>query len=66
MTSKYLKLSEAAELLSCSRQSLYSYVEQKVLPCLRIGRAIRFNESELIEFLKSGGLEREKAKKVKA
>lgn len=46
-----LTVREAAELLNISSRTLYAHVETNRIPCLRIGRAVRFDREALIEFL---------------
>ena len=45
----------AAEFLSLSKQRLYECVRLGLIPCVRIGRQVRFDEDALKEWIKCGG-----------
>lgn len=45
----------AAAFLSLSKQRLYECVRLGLIPCVRIGRQVRFDEDALKEWVKHGG-----------
>jgi excisionase family DNA binding protein len=45
-----LTVKQAALVLGLKPQTIYDWVESKRLPCLRAGRAIRFDKSALLAF----------------
>jgi excisionase family DNA binding protein len=51
MEKKLLSLSETATYLGMSRSWLYQQVEQKMIPHLRLGSAIRFDLDVVNEWL---------------
>lgn len=53
---RLLSLSEAAELLNISRDWLYRRVEGKEIPHIRLGRAIRFKEEEVRQFIQKNSV----------
>ena len=48
----FLTTQEAADLLRVQRRSLYRLVQQQRIPYRRIGRAIRFERTELLAWTK--------------
>jgi excisionase family DNA binding protein len=48
-----LTVDEAAEFARVSKRTLYSLVESRRIPYLRIGAQIRFDRRALIEFMES-------------
>jgi len=44
---------QVAELFSLKRKTLYAWAEQGRIPCFKIGKALRFRESELREFIEA-------------
>ena len=44
---------QVAELFSLKKKTLYSWAEQGRIPCFKIGKALRFRESELREFIEA-------------
>jgi excisionase family DNA binding protein len=53
--SRLLTAKQAAELLQISLQRLYEAVRLKLIPCVRIGKQIRFDEDALREWITRGG-----------
>jgi excisionase family DNA binding protein len=51
--SSALKTSEVAKLLEVTRQHIYCLAAQGLIPCFRVGGAIRFDPQELAAWLKS-------------
>jgi excisionase family DNA binding protein len=48
-----LNVEELSELFSIPRENIYRLIKAGELPYLRIGKRIRFDESEIVEWLKS-------------
>jgi excisionase family DNA binding protein len=46
-----LTIEEAAALLGIKTQTLYLWVSQRRVPCRKIGRLVRFTETDLEEFI---------------
>lgn len=46
-----LTAEEVATLLSVSRKSVYKWTEVGLLPCIRLGRAVRFDQADVEAFL---------------
>ena len=46
---------EVSQWLGIRKQHAYELARDGVLPCVKLGRAIRFDPVELDEFLKNGG-----------
>ena len=47
-----LTVAEAAELLGCSPRSIYGWIAERRIPYRKLGRAVRFVPSELLEWTK--------------
>ena len=52
---KLLTVSEVAELLNTKEQRVYSLSREKIIPCVKLGRQIRWSEDALNEFIAGGG-----------
>jgi excisionase family DNA binding protein len=52
---KLLLAAEAATLLRISENRVYDLAARGVLPCVRIGRQIRFPEDKLLAWVEAGG-----------
>jgi excisionase family DNA binding protein len=52
---KLLLAVEAAALLRLSENRVYELAKRRLIPCVRIGRQIRFPEDKLIAWLEAGG-----------
>ena len=52
---KLLLASEAAALLRITQNRLYDLGKRGVIPCVRIGRQVRFPEDKLLAWLDAGG-----------
>lgn len=48
-------VAEVAERLELTEDAVYRLARQKILPCVRIGRMIRFDEQALDEWIRNGG-----------
>lgn len=48
---------EAADLMKCSRWTIYELVKRKKLPATKIGRGVRIPTKAVMEFIDSGGAE---------
>ncbi len=46
-----LTADEIARVLSVSRKTIYKLTENGTLPCIRIGRAVRFDPADVEAFL---------------
>lgn len=56
--SKHEKLTSAewvADKLSIPVPSIYDYARRGVLPCVRVGKLVRFRPSDIETFISSGG-----------
>ena len=54
-TSTLLRGEAVAELLNLPVTTIYEHARTGLLPCVRIGRAVRFKRSDLETFINSGG-----------
>lgn len=52
---KLLLAQEAADLLRVNANRLYDLAKRGVVPPVRIGRQVRFEEGSLLEWIASGG-----------
>ena len=52
LTDTYFTVSEAAELLSIARSTMYKFVSNGLLPSIRIGHAIRIRDADLKQFIR--------------
>ena len=57
---KLLTAYEASEILGIDVDSTYRCVRQGILPCVYIGRRVRFSEDQINEFIAVGGKRIEK------
>jgi len=53
--SRLLNAKEAAELLGISPHGIYRLGRLKIVPAVRLGRLMRFDEETLRRFIESGG-----------
>jgi excisionase family DNA binding protein len=51
---RLLTISEAAQVLGIRPQTLYLWVSQRRIPFRKIGRLVRFTESDLQDFVELG------------
>lgn len=51
---RFLTAEEVAEMFRVSKATIYRWAEQGVLPSLRMGRTVRFNEGEIRAALAHG------------
>ena len=49
----FLTVSEAAKLLRITTRSIYQMVAESRIPYRRVGRAVRFEQTELMEWTKA-------------
>jgi excisionase family DNA binding protein len=49
----FLTVSEAARLLRITTRSIYQMVAESRIPYRRVGRAVRFEQTELLEWTKA-------------
>lgn len=52
---RLLTAREVAELLQVALPRVYELVREGTLPCVRLGRQIRFHEVKLMEWIEQGG-----------
>jgi excisionase family DNA binding protein len=52
---RLLTAKQTAELLQISTARVYELARSSLLPCVRLGRQVRFEEGALREFLARGG-----------
>lgn len=55
MTTKLLRVAEAASILDLSDYQVLAYAREGILPHVRLGRQIRFSPAALDEFIATGG-----------
>jgi len=49
---------ELAEIMACSVSHVYELAARREIPCLRIGRLVRFELDAALEALRAGGGQR--------
>lgn len=52
---RFLNANEIAELLDVSVARVYVLARSEILPCVRLGRQIRFSEQALEQWIANGG-----------
>lgn len=52
---RLLTAKQVAEILQVALPRVYELVREGNLPCVRMGRQIRFHESKLMEWIEQGG-----------
>lgn len=52
---RLLTAKQVAEILQVALPRVYELVRMGNLPCVRMGRQIRFHESKLMEWIEKGG-----------
>ena len=52
---KLLRVKEVAEILGVSEDRVYSMARERILPCVNLGRQLRFSPRALDEFIQNGG-----------
>ena len=57
MEDKLLTVEEVAEKLGISKQTVYRYVHEGFMPCLRPGSALRFDWKEIRDWAQKRGQE---------
>ena len=58
-TIRLLKPREAADILAISERTLWTLTKQGVIPCVRLGRSVRYRLSELVRQLDELGSDSE-------
>lgn len=48
-----LKPREAADVLGICERSLWTLTQREELPCVRIGRSVRYDMADLVAFIES-------------
>lgn len=51
----WYSVDEIAQHLSVSKETVYRWLERKIIPAHRMGKLWRFKPSEVDEWIKSGG-----------
>ena len=51
MTNRLMNIQEAASLLGVKKSTLYAWVNQRKLPCFKIGRLLKFDVQKLGEWI---------------
>lgn len=57
-TLRLLTADEVAEILRVSRQSVYCWADDGTLPCVRLGRTVRFDSGAIHQLVRNGLSER--------
>jgi len=52
---KLMKADEVAEYMNLSQDRVYALTRENILPCVKIGRQLRWSEKALIDFIENGG-----------
>jgi len=52
---KLLLAAEAAAMLRVTENRVYELAKRRMLPCVRLGRQIRFDEEAVLAWLRAGG-----------
>ncbi len=56
---KLLLAKEAAVILRVPQNRVYALGKKGVLPCVRIGRQVRFVEDDLLDWIRKGGTQQD-------
>jgi len=59
-TSRLMTVHQAAQFLSVSISTLYGWAWQRKIPFVKVGRALRFDKSDLEIFIQSNRVEARK------
>lgn len=54
---RFLSIKEVSERLSIKESTLRAWVFQRKIPCVRLGRLVRFKEGDLVRWLELAGKE---------
>jgi excisionase family DNA binding protein len=57
MDSKFFNIQELSEYLGVTINTLYSWVSQKKVPYVKVGRLVRFDVKKIDEWLESRSVE---------
>ncbi len=60
-----IDLTKACEELLIRPSTLYHYVEMDLVPVVRIGKLLRFDRDELVNYFKSGEFQKVKDEKIR-
>jgi excisionase family DNA binding protein len=55
MTNRLLTAAEVADILQVSVARVYELARQRVIPCVRLVRQVRFDEQAMREWIAQGG-----------
>lgn len=60
-----IDVNKACEELSIKPSTLYHYVEMGLVPVVKIGKLLRFDKDELLDWFKSGAFQKGKERKLR-
>ncbi len=52
---KLMQTHEVAEILGVTEDRVYTMARERLIPCVKLGRQLRFSPSALEEFIRNGG-----------
>ena len=52
MTERLLTIKQLSELLQVKFSTIYKWTHCRQIPCLKLGRLLRFREADILEWLK--------------
>ena len=52
---RLLTVGEVAKILGMSQERVYNLTRGKILPCVHVGRSLRWNEQEIHKWIENGG-----------
>ena len=55
MAEKLMNSNEVAEILFISNERVYALAREGILPCVRLGRQLRFSPGKISQFIENGG-----------
>lgn len=53
MNKKYISVDEVVEITGLAKRSIYQYTFRKVIPHHKMGRLLRFEEQEVLDWIES-------------
>ena len=60
METRWLSLEEIATHLGVSKDTIYRWIDERGMPAHKVGRLWKFQQSEVDEWVKSGGASEKK------
>lgn len=55
MDERWLTVDDICNYLNVSNETVYKWIEQRAMPCHRVGRRWKFKQDEVNEWVRSGG-----------